>query len=99
VIELSKKSKIPLHHGRLDLPGTPPSGVGVQGTVKVPCSHGLYCCKGYYRQEARKIWELPMETDLAYTRKDWVTILLDKLDEDAKNKNNVHLVEGMAPSK
>jgi hypothetical protein len=40
-----------------------------------------------------------METDLAYTRKDWVTILLDKLDEDAKNKNNVHLVEGKAPSK
>jgi hypothetical protein len=35
VIELSKKSKIPLHHGRLDLPGTPPSGFGVQGTVKV----------------------------------------------------------------
>jgi hypothetical protein len=27
-----------------------------------------------------------METDLAYTRKDWVTILLDKLDEDAKTK-------------
>jgi hypothetical protein len=38
------------------------------------------------RQEARKIWELPLETDLVYTGKDWVTVLLDKLDEETKTK-------------
>jgi hypothetical protein len=50
--------------------------------------HALMACTiaKAIRQEARKIWELPMETDLAYTGKDWVTILLDKLDEDAKTK-------------
>jgi hypothetical protein len=31
----SKKSKMPFHQGRLDLAGTPPSGLGVLGTVKI----------------------------------------------------------------
>jgi hypothetical protein len=38
------------------------------------------------RHEARKFWELPLETDLVYTGKDWVTVLLDKLDEETKTK-------------
>ena len=38
------------------------------------------------RQEARKVWNLPPETVLTRPSEDWVTVLLDKLDEESKSK-------------
>jgi hypothetical protein len=32
---------MPFHHERFDLPGTPPSGFGVQGTVKITLLLGI----------------------------------------------------------
>jgi hypothetical protein len=43
----------------------------------------LHRCK---RHEARKICKLPAENELIYTGNDWVTVLLDKLDEETKTK-------------
>jgi ribonuclease HI len=38
------------------------------------------------RHEARKVWKLPLETELTNTGKDWVTVLLDKIDDESKTK-------------
>jgi hypothetical protein len=38
------------------------------------------------RHEARKVWKLPPENELTNTGKDWVTVLLDKIDDESKTK-------------
>jgi hypothetical protein len=38
------------------------------------------------RMEMRKIWALPSDYTMRYTRKEWVLVLLDSLNEDMKTK-------------
>jgi hypothetical protein len=38
------------------------------------------------RQGLSEVWNLPHESDLVYTRKEWVLVLLDKLNQEMRDK-------------
>jgi hypothetical protein len=38
------------------------------------------------RQGLSEVWNLPHESDLVYTGKEWVLVLLDKLNQETRDK-------------